>query len=659
MVFDGRSWSVIDEVLIMRGMHSASQVPLLNQHSMRSVFSVLGSVRDIRVEGERVLGRCHFAEDEDSERAWLKVRDKHLTAVSIGYMPRKDRYIDIAPGQSAEYEGRTWTAGERTLRVTAEWDLFEVSLVVIGADPQAQIRSQETGKCREEMGAGVGAEDDIGGRENGDEAMRNWRMGLAAVERRLEAHKEAGGVEQRSVEQRKAVETPVAAVEERRTEVDAVARERGRAGEIVTLAARHGASDALRDRALETGMTADQFGRAVLEEIQERRTVAVPRVTGMVDGREGLTRALSSAVALGAGYRPRDEKERASAEEFRGIRLRQLCELCLRAEGKEVPLRNEEMFGRALSTLSLPHALGDSAHKVLLSGYDSVPSTALRIASHLSASDFKSHKLIVLSPMSRLAQVGPAGQFDMGGFTEGSNTFQIDTYARGFGIGRQDVINDDLGAFTRAGRMMGVAAKLTLNSNWIATLVSNSGVGPTMAEDSEALFSASHTSGSNYSTGVATTLSEAGLETAKKLLRSQKSLGDTEGETMYTNATSRYLLVPAILETKALKWMNSVETHVAASTSEGTKNVFQSMAEVVVEAALDAATDGTTAWYLFADPANEMNATLALSFLNGVETPVVETLPQQDPLSFRMLVYHDWGIDAVGHRGAVRSKGAA
>lgn len=138
-VRDSSSWQIIDEVLRMDGAIFATRVPLLNNHYRYSLDDVLGSVRDIQTEGGQLVGRLYFASEDDlAERAWNKAKQGHITDVSAGY--RSLVSVDIPPGQTREVNGKSYTAGVRTLRVTTRWEVREVSLVPVGADSQAKIR---------------------------------------------------------------------------------------------------------------------------------------------------------------------------------------------------------------------------------------------------------------------------------------------------------------------------------------------------------------------------------------------------------------------------------------------------------------------------------------------------------------------------------------
>lgn len=144
-VFDWSRFEAIDEILLARGADLPEQMVLLEDHNQFAIRFVHGSIRDMRIDGNQVLGRLHFAANagEETERAWEMVKQGHLRDVSIGY--RAIAFTDIQPGESADVAGRRYTAGQRVLRISTEWRPKEGSVVVIGADEEAKIRSQMMG----------------------------------------------------------------------------------------------------------------------------------------------------------------------------------------------------------------------------------------------------------------------------------------------------------------------------------------------------------------------------------------------------------------------------------------------------------------------------------------------------------------------------------
>jgi hypothetical protein len=132
----------LDEVLMMAGAELPRQLAVLDDHARSGIESVIGSARNMRIEGDKLTGRLFVAEgppDSLEERTWRKIRDGHLMDVSIAY--RSAEFVEIPAGETRNVGGRTFTAGNRTLRIATRWQPGEVSLTPIGADESAKIRS--------------------------------------------------------------------------------------------------------------------------------------------------------------------------------------------------------------------------------------------------------------------------------------------------------------------------------------------------------------------------------------------------------------------------------------------------------------------------------------------------------------------------------------
>ena len=141
LVYDYRGGQVIEEVLAADGGTFPERMPLLDSHSRWSSSSVLGSVRDIRVDGDKLRGIVHFGRDlgANVDSIWERVRQGHLTDGSIGYRYEEGDFTDIRPGKSEVINGRQWTAGKRTLRVVGRWRMREYSVLPVGADEEAKL----------------------------------------------------------------------------------------------------------------------------------------------------------------------------------------------------------------------------------------------------------------------------------------------------------------------------------------------------------------------------------------------------------------------------------------------------------------------------------------------------------------------------------------
>ncbi len=138
-VLDMTTFRIIDEVLLARGAELPDQVVLLDSHNRGLVELIRGRVRHMRVDGPAIVGTLFFDDDDRSEIAWQKIRSGSLTDVSVGYTLIEA--TDIPPGHSKTVGGVSYAAGDVTLRVATKWKPREVSLVPIGADEGAKMRS--------------------------------------------------------------------------------------------------------------------------------------------------------------------------------------------------------------------------------------------------------------------------------------------------------------------------------------------------------------------------------------------------------------------------------------------------------------------------------------------------------------------------------------
>lgn len=129
--------AMVPEVLLAAGavLPKGRQVPLLDSHNRGRLGDQLGSVRNLQVaDGGRVTGTLHFASQNDRE--FQMVREGHVSDVSAGYRVLKS--VFIAAGETRNVSGRNFTG---PVNVVTRWRLDEVSLVPIGADSSAKLRS--------------------------------------------------------------------------------------------------------------------------------------------------------------------------------------------------------------------------------------------------------------------------------------------------------------------------------------------------------------------------------------------------------------------------------------------------------------------------------------------------------------------------------------
>jgi hypothetical protein len=154
LVYDYRTGRVVLEVLLMAGCEYESQTPLIRDHNQYSVTSIVGSVSDHSIDRDAIVGWLRFGSDLDdtAEGIWKRVAQGHLRRVSVGYDYSQADFVTIAAGETAIVAGRSFTAPkDRDLRVVKRWRLREVSLVVVPADPRAQLRGTTADNPRDSL----------------------------------------------------------------------------------------------------------------------------------------------------------------------------------------------------------------------------------------------------------------------------------------------------------------------------------------------------------------------------------------------------------------------------------------------------------------------------------------------------------------------------
>ena len=221
----------------------------------------------------------------------------------------------------------------------------------------------------------------------------------------------------------------------------------------------------------------------------------------------------------------------------------ELCAAALAAEGRDVPHDRVELLKAAFSTTSMPNALGTAVEKVALDVFTEMSSTWMNIARIVDASDFKDGKAIRLSAAAKFEKLGKTGEIKHGDLLEDSFTYRVDTYAKMFGLTRQDIINDDASILSDLPIVLGSEGARSVSDLFFEVLIGNAG----------SYYSAGN---GNLLTGAGSALSIEGMADAIKTLRTRT---DRDGRLIgFTPAT---LLVPAALEATALQLLNSAQVY--------------------------------------------------------------------------------------------------
>jgi hypothetical protein len=294
----------------------------------------------------------------------------------------------------------------------------------------------------------------------------------------------------------------------------------------------------------------------------------------------------------------------------------------------------------AFSTHSVTTMISDLGHKFLLSGFEMAPQTWREVATTRSVGDFKQTTAYRLTTDLEYERLAPAGEIKHGTFGQDSYTMQARTYAKMLTLTREDIINDDLGAFDDLRRRLGLGAARTLNNCFWKEWLAASDAGDFWSEERGNL------------AVVGEGISDSGIAEALKKFRNMTS---ADGQIMNLNPTT--LLCGPSLEPYALKFYNSTEIRDTTSDSlYPTANIWQKRFLPVSEPRLENADFpgySATTWWLCSKPS--IISPAAACFLDGREYPTVESADADfNVLGIQLRGYHDFGVAMAEHNASVK-----
>lgn len=700
-MIDWERYELIPEVLLTSGaeLPKSRQVPLLDSHQRWSVDNQLGSARGLEKTERGVVARLHFSSAAESQ--FTKVREGHVSDVSIGYQVLKKTFVPA--GERRKIAGKEY---EGPLNVVTKWRAREVSLTPIGADEMAKLRGLEVAALPPQIfGRGPGSPtqgrftmnpelrkllESRGMSETlSDDDAQKWFLDnqarLLAPEAPAAAANPApapapaaAGIGRR--------ETPAAlTADEMRAEFrKAIEEERAAArrfdGEVRSLCELADLPEAFEAcrvmpdiEEVRKHLAAEKKKRADLDAVNPAPRV---RITG--EGYARFVGDVGTAIALRACESVAEKKETiekvfpaaqraAGHERFRHMTIYQCAEECLRMAGVDVRGRTREDV--AIAAMFGPEAIGirssgaalhvtgnflkitqDALNKSMQIGYTEAPSTwEGPMARGQSASDFKTIHRMRLGAVPNLPVWNDNVDPQKASFADAEETYAVEARSLEISFSYRLLVNDDMSALTRTPAQMGQAARRTVNAVAWAQVTSN----PTMS-DGIALFSAA--SGArkrkNLETGAnAPSVTTLGL--MKNNMRQMRGENTPEGNESddVLNVIGRYLVGPSALETVIQQLVLSVYDPAASSIQ--VYNPASSLLPVI-EPLLDAAS--TTAYYLFASP--QQIDTVEVTFLQGQESPIARQYMDPRTLSQCWIILQTFAAKAMNHRGIQKHAGA-
>lgn len=555
--------------------------------------AVVGHIEKVWLEDNRGKALVRFDTDEQSETIFQKVQSGTLQGVSVGYSIK--RYEVLDDKESVSSNGRF--KGPDTYVVT-DWEPLEISIVSVPADATVGV-----GRSADEIHTSIDTQEETKSM-NGEEILKTEEVKSTPVET---------GITQEDLQK-------------------AMEQERKRTSEITALFRDFDVEGA--DEAIVMGVSVDEARAMVMDQLRARNK-GVTVTMGEAES-DKFRAAAQDAVLMAAGIPVADAAP--GANELRGHSLVELARESLQREGLQANFGdNMELARQAInSTSTFPAIMSNLANKSVMTGFNEAETTFQIWAGKGSNRDFKEAARVALSEAGNLELVPEGGQFQQDFLGEASARTKVATYGKLFSLTRQAIINDDLGLFSKIATKYGSAAKRLVNKMVYAQLTGN-----VKMQDNVALFDAKH--GNVATTGEA--LSVKAIAKAITAMRRQK--GITGDATL--NITPKYLVVPPELEMVAYQIVNS--TAAVDGVNSGVANPYKGRFVVVADAEL---TD-PDAWYLVADATQ--HDTIEVTYLNGVETPRLETRQGFDVDGIEYKVAFDCGVSALDFRGVYKNAG--
>lgn len=555
--------------------------------------AVVGHIEKVWLEDNRGKALVRFDTDEQSETIFQKVQSGTLQGVSVGYAI--NRYEVLEDEDTKSTNGRF----NGPAYVVTDWEPLEISIVSVPADPTVGV-----GRSAEEIHTSIDTQED------------NTRMDPKEI------------LNNEEVKSTEPVETGITQAELQK----AMEQERKRTSEITALFRDFDVEGA--DEAIVMGVSVDEARAMVMDQLRARNK-GVSVTMGEAES-DKFRAAAQDAVLMAAGIPVADAAP--GAQELRGHSLVELARESLQREGLHANFGdNMELARQAInSTSTFPAIMSNLANKSVMTGFNEAETTFQIWAGKGSNRDFKEAARVALSEAGNLELVPEGGQFQQDFLGEASARTKVATYGKLFSLTRQAIINDDLGLFSKIATKYGSAAKRLVNKMVYAQLTGN-----VKMQDNVALFDSKH--GNVAATGEA--LSVKAIAKAITAMRRQKGI---TGEATL-NITPKYLVVPPELEVTAYQIVNS--TAAVDGVNSGVVNPYKGRFVVVADAEL---TD-PDAWYLVADASQ--HDTIEVTYLNGVETPRLETRQGFDVDGIEYKVAFDCGVSALDFRGVFKNAG--
>ena len=591
---------------------------VLFHHGKDPVYGSLpiAKIKSISVDGESKRGKAVvvFDEDEKSDLIYQKVKSGSLKGISVGYIV--NAYEEVRTGKTSSNGRFTGPC-----YVAVRWEPLEISFEPVPADG--------------DVGAGRNQDPEGEGKSMGNE--NNPTTPTAAPEG-------TGG--QRGTEPTaSAPATPVApaAPAAPATPTRSAAEiERERCSEIYSICQRFQMEP---EEYIKDGTPIDQVRAAILDKLEKSNKPLTSHVQMVADEEDRYRDAARDGLLMRLGEKV--EKPADGAEDFRRLSLLQLMADCAMRSGVKDAHRKspDELWrdmaqqerGQFADSNAFISIVNSTMGATIAKAYETAPTTYQHWTSVGSNPDFKKVKRFRLAANGEMQEIPENGEFKaVSGMDEGVDT-GLKTYGKKFGFSRQTIINDDLGTVARL-----ITAQVRANQRFINKLCYQMLTKNGKIYDGKELFVAGH--------GNLMTAAAPSIEAFNEFIVKMAMQRDINGEDVL-NLTPKFILAPKALELPIRQLLESVADPSAAHA--GVVNPMRGAFQLITDAQLDIA--NPKGYYAVADPRDV--DTIEVTYLNGKNTPTLESKVSWDTLGIEWRMYHDFGINVLDYRGMAYNQG--
>lgn len=573
-------WEVLDHGSVNMA-RAATGLPLIVQHDHDGPLPI-GRVRNLSVDADRVMrGDLAFSSRAEAQSMRQDVLDGIITDVSVGYAPDPDKISKTGD----TYRLRNWTP-------------YEVSLVSIGADPNAGInRGLETMDREKEIRA----------------AFERY-MARAGVRELLTRCIEDESI---TVDQARAQLLELIAADDKKGDDDEPSNaELAIRRSFAPFITRAGVAE-LQERMVKEAKRPGEALQALLDHIGQAGNAKPGSATDVVAGEtdtEKFGRAVENAIMIRSSHATKEEREAARENPYTSYSMVELARAYLGMNRISIAgLTASGLIGRAidpgtanLDTTDFPAILENVMNKTMFRGFQEAEVTWQMWCSTGSERDFKPYTRPGVSQFDSFEVVDENAEIQDGTLVDKKEGAQIQTFAKKLSLTREAMVNDDLGAFTDAAFKIGQAGNRTVDETVYTLLESN----PDMTEDSVALFAAAAVPTGHGNLITAGAPPTEALVTAGKVAMA----GQVDQNGIILGIRPRFMLTGIPLEETAIKLAT------AEYSPDGSANPFEPNSVRNTFVPISSARLSAAPWYLM----GPQGTTCEVTFLNGQQQPSLE-----------------------------------